>query len=140
MKKSILISLVVLALVLSVWTPTPATAKNVEVSSSTTISSANTSVQPFVGKNRYLGYKRLSPQAVLIKVRVVNNTGGRLTIRLASLGVRPVLLYRYTIAPGRTRAIPIEAGRYKYKVIAICGTKSDRITFYGGGTWTWTCQ
>lgn len=135
MKKNMFLSLVILALAISLWTPTtPAVAKNVEGQSSTKVGYEITPVS-FITTDYSLDPNfDLALPAAAVRVLVVNNTGGVLRINLT--GPRA-----YSFALGRGRKyIAVAAGTYRYQVTARCGHASGRIRITAGKIWTWYCR
>ncbi len=134
MKKYIFIPFILLALAISVWTPTPAAAKNMEISSSVNVGRLITSASPLVITNYSLGNSlEFSSRAVKVKVLIRNRTRGILSIRLAG-----TLVYNFSVGTGG-HYIYVRAGTYKYTVTARCGKASGSVKLSAGKVWTWTC-
>lgn len=135
MKKSKLVLLVILAMAISLWTPTPATARNVENSSSLNVGNQLVSAISFAAPN-YLLDQNLSvePLAAKVKVLVKNRTGGTLKIHLTGPHA-----YNFTLGTGG-RYIYVLSGRYKYTVSAICGSATGNIRLRAGVIWNWSCK
>jgi hypothetical protein len=74
------------------------------------------------------------PAGKTVSVKVINNTGGNITINLSGPAT-----YSFNIAPG-TSTIKVIAGTYTYTVWG-CGTSSSGTAkLKEGYEWTWYCE
>lgn len=129
------ISFVILALAVTLWTPTPVTAKNMEGPSSVKVGYDIAPVPPFRTASYALGaHVDLAPRAALVRVVIRNLTGGRLLLNLYGPSN-----YYYSIRTG-SWYIYVRGGTYNYTVTARCGTASGRVKMTAGKIWTWYCN
>jgi hypothetical protein len=77
--------------------------------------------------------KPASKPANTVKVNLVNDTGGVLTITLSGANS-----YTFTVAAGKAKLYLVK-GKYTYTVRAICGVKSGTVNIRGGLRWRWWC-
>jgi hypothetical protein len=74
-----------------------------------------------------------SKPANTVKVTMINQTGGTMTIVLTG-----PTTYRFTVQSGKSQIL-VAKGKYSYTGYTVCGTNSGKLNIRSNGRWRWRC-